>query len=366
MPAEQRGQLRKLDSGKYQLRFYDREGSRRTGGVFPSRTAALNHYRDVIEPQLNGTVTAEPLTLRQLVELFLARQAAVRSPRTVRGLRERLQRPLASFGDTPLPEFERMSGDLADFRSTLPERFAHDVMRALRQVCAAGVRWGHIGQNPATLAGANPAPPSRTVRVYTVAEVDALEQELGERYGPIVPFAAATGLRPQEWAALERGDVDRDRRVVAIRRVISNGEIRSGAKTTGSVREVPLTRRALDALDRVPPRLDTRVLFPNAAGRNINLHNFGRREWRPAVEASGIATPARIYDLRSTFASNALAANVTPFELAKVMGTSVAMIERHYGALIGGAHAGITGRLDRLEAELERAAEAETGRLGHE
>jgi hypothetical protein len=44
---------------------------------------------------------------------------------------------------------------------------------------------------------------------------------------------------------------------------------------------------------------------------------------------------------------------VTVFELAKVMGTRVAMIERHYGTLIGGAHAGIARRLDALEAELE-------------
>jgi hypothetical protein len=37
------------------------------------------------------------------------------------------------------------------------------------------------------------------------------------------------------------------------------------------------------------------------------------------------------------------------------MGTSVAMIERHYGTLIGGAHAGIPGRLDALEAQLAEA-----------
>ena len=60
----------------------------------------------------------------------------------------------------------------------------------------------------------------------------------------------------------------------------------------------------------------------------------------------------RIYDLRSTFASNALAAGVTVFELARVMGTSVVMIERHYGALLDGAQAGIAGRLDALEARL--------------
>jgi hypothetical protein len=69
----------------------------------------------------------------------------------------------------------------------------------------------------------------------------------------------------------------------------------------------------------------------------------------PAAEASRIARPAWIYDLRSTFASNALAAGVTVFELAKVMGSSVAMIERHYGTLIGGAHAAIASRLDALE-----------------
>jgi hypothetical protein len=33
------------------------------------------------------------------------------------------------------------------------------------------------------------------------------------------------------------------------------------------------------------------------------------------------------------------------------------MIERHHGALLDGAHARITGRLDALEAELEQATE---------
>jgi hypothetical protein len=93
----------------------------------------------------------------------------------------------------------------------------------------------------------------------------------------------------------------------------------------------------------------------------LRLDNFRRREWSPAVEAAGVAKPARIYDLRSTFASNALAAGVTVFELARMMGASVAMIERHYGALLDGAHAGIVSRLDALEAELEQAATAEAG-----
>jgi hypothetical protein len=88
----------------------------------------------------------------------------------------------------------------------------------------------------------------------------------------------------------------------------------------------------------------------------MDLNHFRCREWAPAIEASGVRRPARIYDLRSTFASRALAAGVSAFELARVMGTSVRMIERHYGALLDGASAGIASRLDAFEDEQERAA----------
>ena len=61
-----------------------------------------------------------------------------------------------------------------------------------------------------------------------------------------------------------------------------------------------------------------------------SLAEFCRSTWSATLpmEAGGVRRPARIYDLRSTFASNALAAEVTVFELAEIMGTSVAMIER--------------------------------------
>ena len=97
------------------------------------------------------------------------------------------------------------------------------------------------------------------------------------------------------------------------------------------------------------------MLFPAPGGDVLNLDNFRRRVWAPAIRASAIRTPARLYDLRSTFASDALAAGVTVFELARVMGTSVAMIERHYGTLLDGAGAGIAGRLDALDTERDQA-----------
>jgi len=181
-------------------------------------------------------------------------------------------------------------------------------------------------------------------------------------YRPLPAFAAATGLRPEEWAALERRDIDRKAGHVSVARTVSEDE-RGGrilvglTKTSTSRRQVPLSRRALDALDALPPRLDTPLLFPAPAGGLLNLDHFRRREWVPAIEASGVERPARIYDLRSTFASRAIAAGVPVFELAKIMGTSVRMIERHYGTLLDGAGAGIASRLDAYDAKQSQASQ---------
>jgi hypothetical protein len=57
----------------------------------------------------------------------------------------------------------------------------------------------------------------------------------------------------------------------------------------------------------------------------------------------------RLYDLRSTFASNALT-RLTVYELARIMGTSVGMIEAHYGALLDTAHESLLDRLERSAA----------------
>jgi integrase len=364
MPATQRGQAYKLGPRRYGLRWYDADGTRRRKSPFPSRSAALAHYRDVIEPVLRGEAVPMPeLTLGEFVPLYLERHAAGVRPRTIETLRERLGGAKAAFGDVPLRDLERMAGEIAAWQAKLPERSRHDRAQALRQALEGAVRWGYIARNPAKLAGRNPQPPPRPVRAYTYAELEAIAAELSPRYRPLPAFAAATGLRPEEWQALERRDVERATGVLTVRRTVSGGEVVDLAKTARSRRQVPLSPRALDAIDALPPRLDSRYLIPAARGGVFDIHNFRRREWGPAVELSGVRTPARIYDLRSTFASNALAAGVSVFELARIMGTSVAMIERSYGTLIEGAGADIARRLGAFEAEWEQPPTAKTPRL---
>jgi integrase len=241
-----------------------------------------------------------------------------------------------TFGAVPLADLEGMTDEIAAFAASLPDRYRYSVVSALRQTLEAGVRYGYLTRIPAKLAGPNPQPAPRAVRVFTTGEIDALAAELDVRGAAAIRFAAATGLRPTEWATLERRDVDKARRIVNVR----------GTKTHRSRREVPLTVAALAALEMLPPRLDSPFVFAGPKRGPFDVANFRRREWGPAVEAAGVAKPARVYDLRSTFVSNALAAGITVFETARIAGTSVQMIETVYGALLDTAHESLLERLD--------------------
>ena len=55
--------------------------------------------------------------------------------------------------------------------------------------------------------------------------------------------------------------------------------------------------------------------------------------------------------LRHTFATEALAAGISTWELARLMGTSVAMIDRTYGHLARDAEESIRARLDARAAQ---------------
>ena len=157
-----------LPSGKKQLRYYDNDGQRQTAGVFATRSEAWKHFREVIEPQLRGEPVALPdLTLADFAEVYLERHAAVVRGRTVKILRDRLRYATRVYGDVPLSELERMSGELAGWRAKLPAGSRFAIMAALRQTLGAAVDWGYMEENPAKKAGKNPQPPPRPVRPYT-------------------------------------------------------------------------------------------------------------------------------------------------------------------------------------------------------
>jgi len=315
------------------------------GGFVSEQDAAEALERELERLRREQRVSGS-LTVAELVEAYLEQHDV--DPVTIEKLHWRLGKAVAAFGDRPIGELR--SQEIAAWRIALSPGYRFDATQALRQVLSRAVLWGLIDVNPAKLGVDNPTPRRREQRPFeSWAELDAVAANLAPRYRPMVIFAAATGLRPAEWLALERRDVDPRARVVYVRRSFTKGRLKC-TKTEASRRAVPLQAIALDAIDRQPSSTRSPLLFPAERGGYLDLHNFRNREWKPAQVATGIEPLRRVYDLRHTFATFALRAGISTFDLSRYMGASLTMIDRHYGHLARDGREHAIRLLDELSA----------------
>jgi integrase len=367
MPARQRGWVRKRKSGWQAC--WRVGGRQRTGpDLFPTKTQAKDWLTEHLAVEATAPRTTD-LTFAEHVERYLRMHATSVDQSTIRTLRERLgatpksgyrQRPyrtaIEAFGHVTLRELEALSLEIAEWQATLPPRYRYAIVRSLRQVLNAATRWKLIGENPANRAGPNPQPRNPEVPSFdSLASVDRLAIELAPCFAPIVVFGVETGLRPSEWIALERRHVDRNARVVKVRQAIVDGKLKEYGKTARSRRALPLTTRALAAIDSLPTPLDSKFLFSTTTGKHIGLDNWRRREWKPALVSAGLDIRLTPYAMRHTYASFALDAGISIFELSRLMGTSVKVIDDTYGHLVHDS-------LDRVRAALEERAMRESRR----
>lgn len=124
-----------------------------------------------------------------------------------------------------------------------------------------------------------------------------------------------------------------------------------GPKTEESIRAVPLQARAPRRVDGIEDRNGSPLVFPGERGGYLDIHHFRPFQWRPAQEAVGISPLRRVYDLRHTFATFALRAGSSTFDLSRYMGASLTMIDRHYGHLARDGREHAIRLLDELSAE---------------
>jgi integrase len=334
----------------YRYRLEGRGSTRPQVGGFATRAEALEGLRKVLE-RLGPGGRAATITLSELVEEYLEMHQA--EPVTIAKLRWLLGKATAALGEIRLAELAPK--DVYAWRLTIPEGHRYEATQALRQVLNRAVAWGLIDYNPAKRGVPNPMPRAKEKRPFESWEqVRALADCLGARYGPLVLFAVATGLRPSELFGLEQRDVDRAAGVVYVRRAYANGRLKP-TKTRLSTRAVPLQAIGLEALDRLP-RSDNPILFPSARGGRIDFRSFGRRHWKPAQKAAGIEPLRDLYDMRHTYATFALRAGVPVFAVSRFIGSSIAMIDRHYGHLANDSREHAVSLLDALA--VERAVDA--------
>jgi integrase len=295
------------------------------------------------------------MTLDELVDEYLAQHVA--EANTIRALRDRLKlatagipvKPRSSerehgFGDVRVDRLDART--VAAWRKRLSEGSAWHAHKALRQVLSYAVRSKLVADENVAQAVPNPEPKRREIPVFeSVAELEAIAEELGGEFSAIPLLVGLTGMRPEEWLALEGRDVDRKARIVHVRRVYTDGQVKLYGKEARSLRAIPLPAVASQALDMLPTRLPGVLLFSGDKGGHLNLHEWRRNVWTPALEAAGLAHRGP-YALRHTYASFAIAAGVSLFELARFMGTSVEQIDRTYGHLLPDS-------IDRTRAALD-------------
>lgn len=354
----QRGQVFKLKAKDadgqplwaYRYRLEGRGSTRPQVGGFASQAEAQEALRKVLG-RLGPGRGRTTMTLAELVDEYLELHQA--EPVTIAKLRWLLRKATRVLGQKRLADLSPK--DVYAWRLTIPEGHRFEATQALRQVLNRAVDWGLLDSNPAKCGIRNTPRRAREKRPFdTWQQVEAVAAKLGPMYGLMVVFAAATGLRPSELFGLEQRDVDREAGVVYVRRAYSNGRLKP-TKTRLSNRAVPLQAKAFEALDGLP-RSESEILFPNMRGRRIDFRSFGRRHWKPAQQRAGIEPLRDLYDLRHTYATFALRAGVPVFAVSRFMGSSIAMIDHHYGHLAHDSRQHAVSLLDALA--LERAVDA--------
>ncbi|WP_158225271.1 site-specific integrase [Rubrivirga sp. SAORIC476] len=156
--------------------------------------------------------------------------------------------------------------------------------------------------------------------------LDAAEVLDGRSYGWLrdwLVFGMGTGLRPGEQAGLRWSDVR-----------LSEGALRvRGTKTSSSARPVPVAGDALAVLrQRSEARADESdsLVFVGSRGGAVEMRHLSKR-LNALAESAKVKKNVTAYSLRHSYGTRMAAAGVPLLDLARIMGTSVAMIERHYG-----------------------------------
>ena len=156
-------------------------------------------------------------------------------------------------------------------------------------------------------------------------------------YYPLVHVMFWTGLRTGEAVGLRWGDVDLRRGRLNVRRSRTMGED-NPPKTKRAERTIELRPDVVAVLREAEPLhvTDQPFVFTTMTGTPLDEERFVEKHWHRALRATGIK-PRKFYATRHTFISVAVSTPGIRLKwLADYCGTSIEMIEAHYGLYMHG------------------------------
>lgn len=353
------GNIEKRGPGRYRVRSYrGRDASGKI--VFESRTVrGTRREAEAVLRELEAardrgaTVAATGMTVDAYLDKWLAEAAPLRlRARTLRDYKYTLKRYVRPYvGRKKLSrlspaDVQAMVNALAEQGLGRTVRMAHVV---LSSALSRAVKWNLIAYNPCR----NVELPSERAQERRGASAAMSVEQLraflaavrGTRYEALFVAMVGTGLRPSELLGLQWEDVDLEHGLLAVRRTLPRGwrrwvregqepfeapKTRAGARTVGLAAPVVAAlraHRARQAQDRLVAGSGWQdpwgLVFTTTRGRPLTWEDMRARHFKPALERAGIDPAAfRGYDLRHSYATQALAAGTSVRELQERLGHS--------------------------------------------
>jgi integrase len=205
-------------------------------------------------------------------------------------------------------------------------RYTHAVLRsAIRQA----LQWRLLLENPVDSVKI-PQQPRGEMRSLTVEQAQTfLKAALATPHGPVLAVALTTGMRPSEYLGLKWQDIDWARQTVSVVRSVRRLDGRwcfCDTKRSRSRRPIRLKRWIVALLRDLQTKASGHDLCPEAhdlvfrtpSGQPINA-DYLAKHFRSILDLAGLPR-IRLYDLRHSAATMALAAGVSPKVVSEQLG----------------------------------------------
>jgi len=207
-------------------------------------------------------------------------------------------------------------------------RYTHSVFRSsMRQA----IRWRLLAEDP-TNGAQLPRQRRRELRVLTAEQSRSfLETAMQTAYGPVFAIALTTAARPSEYLALKWQDINWERGTVSITRTlerVSGAWCFAETKRARSRRVIKLQGWVLELLkhlSKTNPKSTCSgscgvadLIFTTPSGQPIHADKLATKI-KPILQKASLPM-MRLYDLRHTGATLALAAGVPPKVVSEQLG----------------------------------------------
>ncbi|WP_235677061.1 tyrosine-type recombinase/integrase [Mycolicibacterium porcinum] len=366
------GNMRKLPSGRWQVRYTGPDGTYVTAPkTFAAKMDAeawLTDRRREIDANLWNAAAAtkkpEQLTFGAYATGWIAgRQVAGRPIKT--RTREHYQAILddhltEAFGQRQIAAITPK--DVRDwYAATLsgkPTMRSH-AYSLLRTIMGSAVNDELIDANPCRITGAGRAKRVHKIRPASIEELATVTQEMPERLRLMVTLASWCALRFGETVELRRGDIDLGDEVIRIRRAAvrtnSGGFSVTTPKSDAGIRDVAIPPHIIPQVEHhlskfVGSKRDS-LLFPNEQGGHIQPSTL-YRHWYKARDTAG-RKDLRWHDLRHSGAVLAAATGASLAELMARLGHSTPQAAMRYQHAAQGRDKQIAALLSKLAAHPE-------------